>query len=284
AAGRNTYHFFTDSMNREMARRVAVEDALRLALKKNELLPVFQPLVELSSGRIAGAEVLLRWHSQSLGPVSPMDFIPVAEQTGMIEPIGDFVMEQACRQAALWRGIVRDDIYISINVSPRQFRNPDMPNNLQALCDKYALPVSAVVVEITEGVLLSNQQHVLQALDDLRQRGVRIAMDDFGTGYASLSYLREYPFDILKIDRSFVGDCTNNTKDGELVVASLRLAAGLGLQAIAEGVETEAQLAFLRSHDCPMAQGYLFSRPVKAEAMTELMTTGLPKSVFEFRK
>lgn len=270
--GRNTYHYFTDVMNRNVERRLAVEEQLRGAVGRDELSLAYQPLVDLSDDSTVGAEALARWHNPVLGEVRPDEFIPIAEQTGMIDNMGYRILELALTQAACWR---RDhpDFLVSVNVSPQQFRDPNLIARIGGALDRAGLPGDALQVEITESVLLDERIKAGNALEELKRLGVRIAMDDFGTGYASLSYLRRFPFDALKIDRSFVGDITENPHDCELVIASLALAHNLGLTVTAEGVETRAQLALLREHGCDLAQGYLFSAPIDAEAFTASIMT-----------
>jgi len=262
--GRNTYHYFTQAMNRDVERRQSVEEQLRGALARQELSLVFQPIVDLRTGSVVGAEALVRWRNPLLGQVSPDEFIPIAEQTGQIDTIGKYVLECALEQAAHWREERDPDFWISVNFSPQQFRDPQLVAVVDGVLSKAGLPGQALHVEITESVLLDERGQAVTALAELKRRGVSIAMDDFGTGYASLSYLRHFPFDTLKIDRSFVGDIADDPKDAELVIASLALAHSLKLKVLAEGVETEAQLALLRQHGCELAQGYLFARPLAA--------------------
>ncbi len=273
AAGRNTYHYFTEAMNREVARRTALEEQLRGALQRHELAVVYQPVIDLEDNSIVGAEALARWHNPRLGDVNVEEFIHVAERTGLIHGIGEYVLNQALEFAAAWRRQHRADFRISVNVSPQQFRDKRLIEGIRRGLERTGLPGDALEVEITEGVLLTGQARSDETLSALRDLGVRIAMDDFGTGYASLSYLRQYSFDTLKIDRSFVSDMTTDPNDLELVVTSLRLAHGLGLTAVAEGVETEAQLKLLLEHGCRLAQGYLFSPPVDAGMFAERIVT-----------
>ncbi|WP_376696246.1 bifunctional diguanylate cyclase/phosphodiesterase [Wenzhouxiangella sp. EGI_FJ10305] len=263
--GRNTYHYFTPAMNQAVERRQSVEEQLRGALARDELSLVFQPIVDLRDGAVVGAEALVRWHNPTLGQVSPDEFIPIAEQTGQIDAIGRHVLGRALEQAARWRGQRNPDFWISVNVSPQQFRDPRLVAIVDEALSIAGVPGCALQVEITESVLLDERGQAASALAELKKRGVSIAMDDFGTGYASLSYLRHFPFDTLKIDRSFVGDITEDPKDAELVIASLSLAQNLKLKVLAEGVETEAQLDILREHGCELVQGFLFAKPLSAE-------------------
>lgn len=265
--GRNTYHYFTAAMNQDVERRLAIEEQLRGAMDRNELSLLFQPLVNLSDGSTVGAEALVRWHNPALGEVPPDEFIPIAEQTGLIDAMGHHVLEKALDQAARWRR-VQPGFRISVNVSPQQFRDSRLVSRIENALRRAGLPGEALQVEITESVLLGSRTQAGEALNELKRLGVSIAMDDFGTGYASLSYLRHFPFDALKIDRSFVGDITEDPRDCELVIASLALAHSLGLTVAAEGVETHAQLTLLRRHGCQLAQGYLFGEALEAESFT----------------
>lgn len=261
-AGRNTHHFFTAAMNQQVSRRLVLEEALRHALSRDELQVVYQPVIRLADDQVVGAEALLRWQHPTLGAVPPVEFIPVAEQTGLIHEIGIHVLHQAVRQAVIWRKHFRKSFHVSVNVSPQQFRDAELAERVEKILAGNGLPGNALEIEITEGVLLSGHIRVGQTLERLRELGVGIAMDDFGTGYASLSYLREYSFDTLKVDRSFVQGSTTDIQDRELVLTSLRLAQGLKMRAVAEGVETAEQADLLRDNGCQYAQGYLFSRPL----------------------
>ncbi|MCW8921747.1 MAG: GGDEF domain-containing phosphodiesterase, partial [Sedimenticola sp.] len=268
AEGRNTYHYFTDSMNQGVARRLIIEEQLRGALVRGELNVLYQPLIEIASRRMIGAEALLRWCNPLLGNVSPAEFIPIAEQTGMILPIGEYVIEEALAQLALWQQTDLS-LKVAVNISPRQFRDPQLVSFIEQTLERSGITASSLELEITEGVLMSGLRHIDRALATLNELGVEIAMDDFGTGYSSLSYLRSYPFDILKIDQSFIRDITVDDADRALVSAAIAMAHGLGLKVVAEGVETEAQLAYLVSQRCDFAQGYLFSRPVESESIRQ---------------
>lgn len=260
--GRNTYGFYTEQMNDDVARRLLIEEQLRGALAKDELHVHFQPVVDLRRRVVVGAEALLRWNNSEMGSVRPDEFIPIAEQTGMIVAIGQYVLEQAFMAASGWREKYAIDFQIAVNISPRQFRDPGLVEYIQRLLEKYSLPASAIELEITEGVLMTGHSMINVALSDLNKMGIGISMDDFGTGYSSLSYLRSYPFDTLKIDKSFINDITVDHADLQLVNAAIAMGHGLGLKVIAEGVETEEQYQLLLAQKCDYAQGYLFSRPV----------------------
>ncbi|MCG8033821.1 MAG: EAL domain-containing protein, partial [Candidatus Thiodiazotropha taylori] len=269
--GRNTFNFFTTEMNLNVSRMLEVEEQLHGAQERHEFSVVYQPVVELQSNRVVAAEALLRWNNPVLGTVSPDEFIPIAEQTGVILGIGRYVLQQAVENALRWREMLNHEFKIAINLSPRQFRDTTLVDYIKDLLECNGLKANALVLEVTEGVLMSGQQDIEHALSRLHNAGIRLAMDDFGTGYSSLNYLRKYPFDVLKVDRSFVNDLTVDPADCELVNASILMAHGLGLEVVAEGVETEDQLSQLRDMQCEYAQGYLFSRPINVDAFTDLL-------------
>lgn len=277
-AGRNTYHYFTESMNQGVARRLILEEQLRGAIDRDELSICYQPLIEISSRSMVGAEALLRWTNPLLGVVSPAEFIPIAEQTGLIVPIGEYVMEQALSQLVQWRQLSGQSLKIAVNISPRQFRDPQLAAFIEQSLVRADVAPAALELEITEGVLMSGHRYIDQALEVLSRLGVKISMDDFGTGYSSLSYLRSYPFDILKIDQSFIRDITIDEADRELVNAAIAMAHGLRLKVVAEGVETEAQLAYLIEKGCDYAQGYLFGKPVSGQAIERRLLASGPLS------
>jgi len=271
--GRNTYSFFTEEMNQGVARRLLLEEQMHGALSRGEFYLCYQPQVDLVSRRILSVEALVRWHNPVLGSVSPMEFIPVAEHTGQIVPIGQYVLTEALATAAEWQRLLGHAITIAVNLSPRQFRDPNLVAYIQDTLKQSGLPGSALELEITEGVLMSGHAYIEDALSDLSRLGISIAMDDFGTGYSSLSYLRSYPFNVLKIDREFINDITVDSGDRELVNAAIAMAHGLGLKVVAEGVETVEQLILLSLQGCDYGQGYYFSRPLSGEEMTKLLKT-----------
>ncbi|WP_160055140.1 PAS domain S-box protein [Shewanella litoralis] len=276
--GRNTYTFFTHKMNNDIHRRLQVEEQLRNALKTNELEVYFQPLVDIRNRNIIGAEALLRWHNLELGNVTPDEFIPIAEQTGLIISIGQFVLQSAFIAAHHWQTHFNNQFKIAINVSPKQFRENKFVDMLEALLTQYRIQPNSVELEITEGVLLSGDQIINNNLSAINDIGVSISMDDFGTGYSSLSYLRSYPFDTLKVDKSFINDITVDPGDLELVGAAIAMGHGLNLKVVAEGIETEEQYQLLNALKCDYGQGYLFSKPLpKAEFEALLYAQHQPK-------
>lgn len=272
-AGRNTYNYYTDAMNRGVARRLLLEEQLRGAMVREEFRVLYQPQIELASGRLIGMEALLRWHNPELGEVSPVEFIPIAEQTGLIASIGEYVISESLDQLAQWQASIGRPLRMAVNVSPRQFRDPGLVAYIEHELRRCNIPADCLELEITEGVLMSGHAHVDIALSGINRLGVTLSMDDFGTGYSSLSYLRNYPFDILKIDRSFINDVPVDDADRELVSATIAMAHGLGLKVVAEGVETREQLQFLKQQGCDYAQGYLFSKPVPAGMIPSLMNS-----------
>ena len=267
AMGGNSFSCFKPEMDAWVQARRKRENDLREALARGEFALAYQPQIDSTTNRICGFEALLRWNHPVDGQVPPTDFIPLAEETGLINPIGAWVLRQACAEAAGWPGALR----IAVNLSPIQFRNRDLVGSVQSALRASGLPPERLELEITEGVLLADNDANLATLHELRALGVRIAMDDFGTGYSSLSYLRAFPFDKIKIDRSFVSQVGESLHCTAIVRAVTGLAASLGIVTTAEGVETAAQLAHLRAEGCNEVQGFLFSRPVGASQVLDLL-------------
>jgi len=241
--------------------RRTLELDLRNALANGEFELYFQPVVNLARNQISACETLLRWHHPTRGMVPPVEFIPVAEETGLINQIGEWVLRQACREAASWP----TDIAVAVNLSPVQFKNQNLALLIVSALGESGLAARRLELEITEAVLLQNNEATLATLHRLRELGVRIAMDDFGTGYSSLSYLRSFPFDKIKIDRSFINDLDEKDESGAIVQAVTSLASRLKIATTAEGVETQAQLQMIQDLGCTEMQGYLYSRPVPAK-------------------
>jgi diguanylate cyclase (GGDEF)-like protein len=265
--GRATYRFFAPAMNDQMQARHRLEVDLRRALALREFALVYQPQVNLQSMRVNGFEALLRWHNPARGMVSPADFIPLAEEIRLIGPIGEWVIRTACREAARWPS----PFNVAVNVSAVQFGSPTLVSTIVSALAESGLDPRRLEVEITEGVLLKEREATLVILRELRAMGVRVAMDDFGTGYSSLSYLHSFPFDKIKIDQSFVRGYPEDGGGAEIVRAIAALGRALGMTTIAEGVETEAQLARVRADGCTDAQGYLISRPLAPELIDEFL-------------
>ena len=268
AEGRNTYRFFTWEMNREAEGRVSMGSALRNALREEEFQLHYQPIVDISNGQIVGAEALIRWQSTARGAVGPEEFIPVAEESGLIVPIGDWVLQQAASDLELWdRAGLKLDL-LSVNVSTVQFQFEDFLEKMRYLLDHHPQLRSRLFLEITESVFLDEHREPGSRLGILRQDGIGISIDDFGTGYSSLSYLKRFPVDKIKIDKSFVRDVTTDPEDAALCDAIIAMAHHLGLKVVAEGVETQAQWDFLRRSGCDYAQGYCFSKPMTMSDFT----------------
>ncbi|MGA7595899.1 MAG: EAL domain-containing protein [Gallionella sp.] len=262
--GRNNYKFFTAEMQVHSARILHLENALRSALIRDELSLHFQPQLSLESGRIIGVEALLRWNHPELGQVSPAEFIPIAESSGQILQIGEWVLRTAARQMKSWMDSGMAPMIIGVNLSAVQFRHPNLPEMVTKILDSVKLPAQYLELELTEGVAMDDPVGAIRMMDNLHARGVRMSIDDFGTGYSSLSYLKRFKVYKLKIDQSFVRDITVDPEDKAIVRAIISLADSLGLKTIAEGVETEGQLAFLREQGCDEVQGYYYSHPLSA--------------------
>jgi EAL domain-containing protein (putative c-di-GMP-specific phosphodiesterase class I) len=251
-------------MNEGVSRRLAIEEQMHGAIERGEFEVYYQPQIDIATNLAIGSEALLRWRNPALGAVQPTEFIGIAEQTGYIVALGNFVLRQAISANARWRQATGRDLRISINLSPRQFRDTELFSTINVLLEEHGVPGGCLEMEITEGMLMTGAQAVDEALAHLNELGVRIAMDDFGTGYSSMSNLRRYPFDALKIDKSFIQDIAIDEADRELVSATVVMAHALGLKVVAEGVETASQLDILRRLGCDFAQGYLFARPMPA--------------------
>lgn len=261
--GRNTAMLYNDAMDTEARQRAQRLGALRLALAQNEFRLVFQPRLNLRSGAIVGVEALLRWRSAELGEVGPAQFIPLAEESGLILPIGEWVLRQACRTLRQWQDEGLDDLACSINVSVLQVLHAPLAEQLTAILAETDIAPGRIELELTESMVMQNAEQTLGVLHSLRQIGVRIAIDDFGTGYSSLVYLKRLPIDTIKIDKEFIGDLTDDPDDKAITTTVIRMAQSLGLHVVAEGVETEAQLGYLRDRGCDEIQGYWLSPPLE---------------------
>lgn len=265
AAGRNTFCFFSREISDESRQRVEMEALLRHAVGRQEFELVYQPIARVADQALVGAEALLRWRSRDLGLVMPDQFVPLAEETGLIVEIGEWVLNTACRQARQWQMRIDQPIRISVNVSYRQFVGCDFAAVVANALEGSGLGAESLELEITERLLMHDTKHALDVLSRLRDMGVRLAIDDFGTGYASIMYLKRFPFTTLKIDKLFIADVADSGDAASLVQAMINMAHGLKLETVGEGVETQAQLEFLRGCGCGNFQGYLFSRPLDAD-------------------
>lgn len=272
--GGDQFEFYTAAYNIGSSDRLALQTSLRHALERDELEVYYQPQVNLETGEIFGAEALVRWQHPDRGLILPNKFIPIAEETGLIIPIGEWVLYTACKQAKIWQNAGFPDLQIAINLSSRQFNQLDLRQQLVQILIKTGLDPRSIELELTESMLAQNPAVAIRRLNALKALGVKIAIDDFGTGYSSLSYLQQFPFDVLKIDRCFIRNITDNANNSAITQAIIAMAKSLNLKLIAEGVETEAELGFVCQHQCNGMQGYLFSRPVPVQEFYKLLITG----------
>ncbi|KKA09304.1 diguanylate cyclase [Pseudomonas ogarae] len=270
--GPNDYRFFTEDMNRRARQQQTIESGLRLGLLRKEFVLHYQPKLDLKSGKVVGVEALVRWDRPDHGLVYPSDFIPVAEDSGLIVPLSQWVLQEACQQACRWQAQGMRPLYLSVNVSAIDFRQRGFVEGIARTLKETGLAPTQLELEITESVLMQNVDTTIAILKAIKQLGIRLAIDDFGTGYSSLSYLQKFPVDVLKIDQSFVGDLSIDSNDAKLVSTIISLGKSLNLHIIAEGVETLEQLEFLKKHQCEEVQGYYFSKAVEPQAFADWMT------------
>ena len=266
--GRDNYQFYKSEMGSQVDRRLLLEKNLHLALDRQEFVLHYQPKIDLCHNRIVGMEALVRWNHPESGMVSPGEFIPVAEESGLIIPMGVWILTTACRQTQAWIKAGYGPLKVAVNLSPRQFRQPTLFETISAILQETGLPPHALELEITESMMVSDVEDAIRVLDKLRSLGLSIAMDDFGTGYSSLHYLKRFPIQTLKIDKSFVNDASAHSDDAAIIQAIIAMSKSLGLRVVAEGVETQEQLDFLRQNECDEIQGYYYSRPLSLEAFT----------------
>lgn len=271
ASGRSTYHFYTPELNLAISERLELENSLRHALERNEFRVYYQPRIDVASGHIIGAEALIRWDCPGKGLIPPESFISIAEETGLIIPIGQWILQEACRQNSAWQQAGLPAINVSVNLSPIQFRDAGLVQSVAAALQQADLDPAFLELELTESFVMHDAERINIAMQSLKALGVDIAVDDFGTGYSSLSYLKRFPVDRLKVDKSFVRDIDSDPDDAAIVRAIITLGHALGLKVVAEGVETRAHLEFLQQHGCDELQGYYFSRPVPAAEMEALL-------------
>ena len=269
--GRGNYQFFTPALNKAAQRQLALSNALRHALMHNEFTLYYQPQVNMESGAIFSAEALLRWHQPGRSPIACSEFITVAEETGLILPIGDWVLREACMQLKKWHEQGFKNMVVSVNLSARQFFQQNFPNSLRNILDQSGIPAECLDLEITESMLMKRSEDNMATLNRLSGMGVKLSVDDFGTGYSSLSYLQRFPVDALKIDRSFISGIGQDTNDTALVTAIISMAQSLQLKVLAEGVETQEQIQFLRAHGCLSAQGHYYSEALSPDRLTGLL-------------
>jgi diguanylate cyclase (GGDEF)-like protein len=272
--GGNNYQFYTADMNAKALKRLSMENSLRRALERQQFVLHYQPQVDINSGQIVGMEALIRWQHPELGLVPPIEFIPLAEDTGLIVPIGEWVLRTACAQSRAWQEIGFAPLSLAVNLSARQFQQQNLTKVIARILQETGLNPYYLELELTESSIMKNADSAVRTLTELKEMDIKIAIDDFGTGYSSLGYLKRLPIDTLKIDQSFVRDVTTDPDDAALVMAIITLAHNLRLRVIAEGVETEEQLRFLHLLRCDEWQGYLFSRPLPVRAFEELLSQG----------
>ena len=271
--GRNNYQFYHPTLNTIAAERLSIETGLRQALEREEFLLHYQPLLDLATGHVIGIEALVRWRPPDGSLVSPAKFIPVAEETGLILSIGEWVLRTACRQTRAWQDAGFRNLRVSVNLSARQFHQKNLIQTIDKILKETGLDPRFLELELTESIM-QNAQEIIETLHEINARGMEISVDDFGTGYSSLSYLKRLPIQTLKVDQSFVKNIAMGTDDMVIVISIINLAHNLGLKAIAEGVETAEQLQSLRWLNCDRMQGYLFSRPLPADEITKLLAEG----------
>jgi diguanylate cyclase (GGDEF)-like protein/PAS domain S-box-containing protein len=277
--GRQSYQFFKPAMNVRAVERQSIEGSLRRALERQEFALHYQPKVDLRTGAITGAEALIRWTHPTRGLVPPGQFIPIAEECGLILPISEWVLREACQQAREWVDAGLPRISMAVNISSMEFRDGDFVNRVFAILEQTGLDPRNLELELTEGLLMKRAKSAASILQTLRARGIRIAVDDFGTGYSSLSYLTKFPIDSLKIDQSFVRQITTSPYETSIVTAVISMGRSLRLRVVGEGVETQEELTFLQAHQCDEAQGYFFSRPIVPQEFGELLRTGISEAV-----
>jgi diguanylate cyclase (GGDEF)-like protein len=276
--GRNNYQLYTPAMNARAFERLALENSLRKAVERKEFLVYFQPQVDLKTGTIVGTEALLRWQHPDLGIVYPSEFISMAEETGLISQLGEWVLRTACTLNKSWQKAGFSPMSVAVNLSARQFQQQDLVETVARILKETGLEARWLEIEITESIAMQNADYTNVLLRGLKEMGVRVALDDFGTGYSSLSYLKKFPIDTLKIDQSFVRDLTKDPNDAAIANAVIVLAHSLKLKVVAEGVETKEQEAFLRQHQCDIIQGFLFSVPLPANSLETLLRQHLQKT------
>ncbi len=272
--GRNNYQFYTKSLNAAAFEKLVMETHLRHGLKNDQFMLYFQPQVKAETGEIVGAEALVRWQHPELGMVSPGQFIPIAEDTGLILPLGVWILRAACRHAEQWYSAGLRPIRVAVNLSSRQFLDKNLVSTVRSALDEFGLPPECLELEITESVIMEEAESTIDTLNELKDMGIMLSIDDFGTGYSSLSYLKRFPVDTLKVDQSFVRDIGGDPDDAAISQAIIAMAHALELSVIAEGVENETQLAFMREYHCEEIQGYYFSPPVPAEEYAKLLKQG----------
>jgi diguanylate cyclase (GGDEF)-like protein len=269
--GKNGFRFFTKAVKTQSIERLTLETALRRALERNQFALHYQPKVDTASGQITGVEALLRWTHPELGVLPPMQFIPLAEETGLIVPIGRWILKEACAQNMAWQRRGLRPVSMAVNLSPRQFVDERLLQDIDDALAASGMSPVLLQLEVTESMVMRNVSRAIKVLDAIQSRGIRLAIDDFGTGYSSMSLMKQFPIDTIKIDRSFVRDLPKDSEDQAIAQAIISMGKALGMTVVAEGVETAAQETFLRDHACDEMQGFLFSEPVPAQQLADLL-------------
>jgi EAL domain-containing protein (putative c-di-GMP-specific phosphodiesterase class I) len=278
-SGRNNFQFFKSEMNQKSVERQSLEGSLRRALERGEFLLHYQPKVNLDTSEITGVEALIRWQHPDRGLLPPSQFVSIAEDCGLILQIGYWVLHEACRQARAWQDVGLPFNRISVNVSAVEFHDKDFVEGVRTVLSETGLEARYLDLELTEGVLMDDVESTAAVLLELKRMGLHLAVDDFGTGYSSLSYLRQFPIDVLKIDKSFIHQISADPNDSAIVSAIIDMGKNLKKRVIAEGIETQQQLAFLQARRCAEGQGYLFSRPLSAAKFAHLLETGMTETL-----
>jgi EAL domain-containing protein (putative c-di-GMP-specific phosphodiesterase class I) len=273
--GGGVFKFFAHDMNERATVRLNVEIDLKKALERDEFVLFYQPQINLQTGEISGIEALIRWQHPKLGMIPPVQFISIAEESGLIFPMSAWVLNEACRQAYVWQRAGLAAVRMAVNVSSYQFRQNGLIDMVKQALMNSGLPSSLLELELTESSIMQDIDTTIRSLSQLKEIGVTLSVDDFGTGYSSMNYLKRFPLNTLKIDRSFIMDITSDPNDAAIIRAIIALAKSLGLKTIAEGVETEEQLRFLRQHHCDEIQGFLISKPMPAEEVQHLLVSGM---------
>jgi EAL domain-containing protein (putative c-di-GMP-specific phosphodiesterase class I) len=261
-------------MNARTRELLLLETSLRQALAREQFVLHYQPQFDLATGRLTGVEALVRWNHPEMGMVPPAEFIPMAEETGLIVPVGEWILRTACAQARAWQSAGFPPLRMAVNISPRQFRHPRLAERIRSILAETALDAGLLELELTESMIMHDVEEAIRTMHELTTLGIALVIDDFGTGYSSLHYLRSFPIRKLKIDREFVRDVTTNANDAAIASAVIALARTMSLEVVAEGIETREQLAFLREKECQAGQGYLFSRPLPAAELSGILRGG----------
>jgi predicted signal transduction protein with EAL and GGDEF domain len=269
--GKNDFRFFSTNIKSQSIERLMLETSLRNALERNQFELHYQPKIDAATDEITGVEALLRWTHPELGSLAPMKFIPLAEETGLIVPIGRWVLRTACAQNMAWRREGLGPVTMAVNLSPRQFLDDNLLRDIDAILDETRMPPHLLQLEITESMVMQSVDRAVKLLDAIQQRGIRLAIDDFGTGYSSMSMMKQFPIDTIKIDRSFVRDINSNPEDRAIATAIISMGKALGLTVVAEGVETTEQDTFLRQSRCDELQGFLLGKPAPAQRIAALL-------------